>query len=304
MKILYIAGAGRSGSTLLEMILGNIPGHFSVGEILEFWGLVSHQDQVCGCGESFKACPFWSQIIRGFTENEHFDVHQILRLKAQLDRTRSLTILKFSSIATHEKMKQYQDWVKLLYDQVSKASGDRVIVDSSKTPAHLYILSQIPEIELSVLHLVRDPRAVAYSWKKRTKIDPQFASDEARMDERSYLNSMLRWSLENYFIEVFSKDVKNYVRMRYEDFAEQPYRRLVIALNKMGFPTANADLAFLKTSPINLKPTHSVGGNPVRFSQINAIKNNEDWKKQLSGFQKTYLRLIALPLMIRYGYSI
>lgn len=304
MKILYIAGAGRSGSTVLEMILGNTPGYFSVGEILEFWGLVSRQDQVCGCGESFQACPFWSPIIRGFTENGQFDVPQMLALKAQFDRTRSLPVLKLLGMTNHEKMNQYQGWVKLLYDGVHKTSGDQVIVDSSKTPAHLFILSQIPEAELSVLHLVRDPRAVAYSWKKRTKIDPQFVGDETRMAERSYLNSMLRWSLENYYIEVFSKAVKDYVRMRYEDFTEQPYGTLVKALNKMGCTSAGTDLDFLRNSPITLKPTHSVGGNPVRFSQINAIKNNADWKKQLNGFQKTYLGLIALPQMVRYGYSI
>ena len=40
MTIVFIGGAGRSGSTLLEKILGNLDGCFSAGELRFIWQYV------------------------------------------------------------------------------------------------------------------------------------------------------------------------------------------------------------------------------------------------------------------------
>src|SRR5215207_2809734 len=57
MKVLYIVGVGRSGSTLLERMLGAVPG--SVNAI---FSRVSSEDQRCGCSEPFSRCPFWTAV--------------------------------------------------------------------------------------------------------------------------------------------------------------------------------------------------------------------------------------------------
>jgi len=51
--------------------------------------------------------------------------------------------------------------VSRLYDAVAAESGCNVIVDSSKTYGHLAILQGIPGLEITPVHLVRDPRGVA-----------------------------------------------------------------------------------------------------------------------------------------------
>jgi hypothetical protein len=51
-----------------------------------------------------------------------------------------------------------------LYRAIQCVSGARVLIDSSKVPTYGLILSRTSDIHLSVLHLVRDSRAVAYSW--------------------------------------------------------------------------------------------------------------------------------------------
>ncbi len=62
MKVLYIVGVGRSGSTLLERMLGAVPGSVNAGELNAIFSRVATQDQRCGCGEPFSACPFWQAV--------------------------------------------------------------------------------------------------------------------------------------------------------------------------------------------------------------------------------------------------
>ena len=47
-KVLYIAGWGRSGTTILGNILGQVEGMFSVGEIRFLWDAETFRDRRCG----------------------------------------------------------------------------------------------------------------------------------------------------------------------------------------------------------------------------------------------------------------
>src|SRR5262252_9835277 len=60
--VLYIAGSGRSGSTLLERALGEIPGFVNVGELIDLYRRVAEHGERCGCGQEFARCPFWSRV--------------------------------------------------------------------------------------------------------------------------------------------------------------------------------------------------------------------------------------------------
>src|SRR6185312_11260354 len=63
-RILSIAGAGRSGSTLLAMLLGGLPGCTAVGELRHIWERGVIANRLCGCGEPFHECPFWTAVGR------------------------------------------------------------------------------------------------------------------------------------------------------------------------------------------------------------------------------------------------
>lgn len=303
MKILYIAGAGRSGSTLLEMILGNAPGYFSVGEILDFWSHAGNDDLRCGCGRPFAACPVWAEVLSRIQEKRTINIQDVLALKERFDRTRSLPWMGLAGLFEGQALRRYQAALQALYAEVNLVVGGAVLVDSSKTPAHLYHLAQIPGIEVHVLHLVRDPRAVAFSWNNRPKIDPAYQGSERRMSQRSYINSALRWLVENAFIEAFLRKAAKTTRMRYEDFCEQPFERLSAALNALGFQPEAASLTFLKSPTFHLKPTHSVGGNPVRFSSEMSIQTRQDWQDQMTSSQKNLVTIVSWPCLKKYGYQ-
>src|SRR5215831_5618830 len=72
VKVLFLAGKGRSGGTLLAGLLGQLPGFFSVGELNRLWDWGLDRNYQCGCGTPVRDCETWAAILadadRGLTE--------------------------------------------------------------------------------------------------------------------------------------------------------------------------------------------------------------------------------------------
>src|SRR3989442_14068903 len=62
LRVLYIGGWGRSGSTLLDRMLGQVPGFFSLGEVREIWQSGLTENRPCGCGAPFPDCVLWTAV--------------------------------------------------------------------------------------------------------------------------------------------------------------------------------------------------------------------------------------------------
>ncbi|MCZ7671658.1 MAG: sulfotransferase [Chloroflexi bacterium] len=62
IPVLFIAGAGRSGSTLLERMLGQTADLSPIGE-LRHLGRQDFELDLCGCGQRFQECPFWAAVF-------------------------------------------------------------------------------------------------------------------------------------------------------------------------------------------------------------------------------------------------
>ena len=66
VNVVYIAGSGRTGSTLITQVLGEAPNWFAGGQIRDF--SKSHKrDSQCTCGQLISACDFWGEIVRRIT---------------------------------------------------------------------------------------------------------------------------------------------------------------------------------------------------------------------------------------------
>src|SRR5207249_8771406 len=63
VKVLYVAGSGRSGSTILDRILGQVDGFFSAGELCNLWGRGLLARRRCGCGTPVPDCPVWGAVL-------------------------------------------------------------------------------------------------------------------------------------------------------------------------------------------------------------------------------------------------
>lgn len=304
-KILFIAGAGRSGSTLLEIILGNMPGFFSVGELRSFWHHLQSGTLRCGCGKLPLECEFWGAVWPQMQATAGLDLNpgNLDRLSQSWNRTRRLPRLSTMSTELPESLELLRQGTLTLYNAVFQAIPGQIVIDASKAPSHLWLLEHCPDYEIHVLHLVRDARAVAYAWSHRRKRE-RAATFKTRMPCRSSATAALAWNAENVWAELIGKRAKAYTRVRYEDFTAEPQAILNAALDKLGLPSATP-FDVMASEALALQTTHSIGGNPVRFDTGPiVIRQDEKWKTQLPAWQRVVVNIITAPLLRRYGYPI
>lgn len=135
-EILYVGGFGRSGSTLLGCILEEADGVAYVGETLYMWtrGLV--EDQLCGCGERFRSCPYWTEVFEQAFGGLDADLgREMNALEDRVDRSLHLPRhrLSRSSSRFKEEARRYVDRLERLY----RAAADVADVDAQIGRAHV-----------------------------------------------------------------------------------------------------------------------------------------------------------------------
>jgi len=303
--VLYIAGAGRSGSTLLELILGHLPGFFSVGEIRFFWQYLGVPDLLCGCGEPLRTCAVWESVRERLSHSiSRSDEERLARLAQRFDRSRQLPWIAAGLLARLSGYRELAGATAALYDQVRRVAGCRVLVDSSKVPSHLDLLLRSRALDVRVIHLVRDGRAVAYSWSRRQKRELARRRGDARLPRHSLVRALVTWMVENAFARRIGRRATAYTVLRYEDFVASPATVLHRALAEVGLD--GPDTEWLSHQPFEVASTHSVGGNPLRFTERGPIeiRPQEEWRQRLSRGLRLGLGAVAAPSLFRYGYRL
>jgi hypothetical protein len=297
-KVLFIGGYARSGSTIVDRAIGTMDGCVSAGEIRFIWRRGFAEDQPCGCGEAFGACPFWRAVADvAWGGMGRIDVHEALRLQDTVDRWWRIPQVGLGSApGVRRELDAYAGILRPLYDAIADVSGARVIVDSSKDASHGWVLQRlVPSIDLSVLHLVRDSRAVAYSLCERRKFDP--ASGEV-WGGHGLARTIAGWTATNALVRALGRSSSvPYLRLAYEDFCEDPDRALARTAALVGEP-APAPLA---PEGIDAGIQHQVAGNPVRFVHGSiAIRRDDEWRRSMSATGRRVVTVATWP-MLRSG---
>jgi hypothetical protein len=179
-------------------------------------------------------------------------------------------------------------------------------VDSSKVAAYGYILGNLPGIELYVVHLIRDPRATAYSWQ-RQKARPDVRSDDSGpqyMERRGPLVCSMDWSTANLASErLWRRYPRRYMRMRYEDFVANPRLHIQRILDLV--EDGDRDLAFVNGHRAKLEIDHTFSGNPNRVQTgWVTLRGDDEWRKALRQSHRGLVTALTWPLLLRYGYPL
>lgn len=305
--MLLIVGAGRSGSTLLSRILGQIDGFFAVGELAQIWQAGMTQNRMCGCGVRFSRCELWREILERAFGPEGVDAAAMLAEQRHGVRVRQAPLMLFGSRRPGKLANgPYGQRLGRLYATIAAVTGCWVVVDSSKLPLFGKILQTMGAIDLYVVHLVRDPRATAYSWA-RSKLEPDRRSagySAGYMVRFSALKSSALWAVYNAGASVLGRhDRDRYLRLRYEDFVVSPRETVQRILRLVG--DAESVTPFIDERTVTLAENHTVLGNPDRLSTGHmTISADVEWLTNLSRGSRVVSTLVTLPALHRLGYPL
>ena len=301
-KVLYIGGYGRSGSTLVERILGQIPGFCSAGEIVFLWQRGLIENQLCGCGSPFGECDFWTRVGKSaFGGWDQIDAAEMVALQHRVDRNRYIPGMVAPRLrpGAGSDMARYTDALSRLYHGIREVSGARVVIDASKHASTAYLLRRVPDLDLRVVHLVRDSRGVAYSWTKEVR-KPEVTEGDAFMPVYSPVKSGLQWLTYNLMFDALGA-LDHTMVLRYESVLEDPEGTIGRILAHAG-ETADT-LDFLGDGWVDLGVDHTVAGNPMRFHQGRLeLRLDQAWTKKLADKDRKVVSAITFPLQLRYGY--
>lgn len=303
-QLLYILSSGRSGSTLIDMVLGGNDGLVSVGEFHRL-ALYARDGELCTCGEPVGNCPFWTEVAkvaaRIFGANQ--DAGQTLREREvmlrsdKIGKLRNITQIGLLSsgltppwsmaarlIGDDHATAIDNSWIWM--QAVAEVSGCSTIVESTKDVRRLkqYYLSKPDKVR--VLHLTRDGRAVAASAMRRTGCSMAKAAGE--------------WHRKNSRIAVVLRGVpaKAICRIRYEDFCADPEAETARILRFVGHGDQKTSIELQKSQ------RHNIGGNPMRFERsVTDITLDTRWRSQLGAEDLAQFQSVVGTLNERFGYD-
>jgi hypothetical protein len=317
VKVLKITGLGRSGSTILDIVLGNHTDIESVGEVgsLIRTGWISHESlrgidpkrlrrRLCTCGKRLdvlyvdtpgEACPFWASVPREWLARTDGDsIESYPRFENAFELKRRWPRLLYEKRRPSALFQAYAGLTLTFFDSIRAVSGKPIIVDSATVPIRTFALGMMPGIDLYVVHLVRDGRGVITSNRKTIRKDRR----------ASMWKTMGRWVSLNLLSEWVCMQLgpKRTMRLRYEDFVADPET----ALDRIG-SLLELDLTGVARAATAGEPMgagHNIGGNRTKESGYVTLRPDiQEWKTELSPAEQRLSWMFMGWLMRRYGYD-
>jgi hypothetical protein len=297
LKIICVIGWCRNGSTILGNVLGEVPEFFHAGELHFLWKNAAGRgaNNLCGCGEPLTACPLWSQVIGlcrppGVSADEYAST--VIRRQRSCVRTRHT----WRVLREGPPVNAARDHATLMtrtYQAIAHRTGARVIVDSTKIPGEAALVRHMTGLTPYYLHLVRDPRAAAESWRQRKQY----------CDPMSAARSTGYWDGFNLASEAVTRRYRERSAfLRYEEFIADPAGTIDVLLRWCGAdPAANP----VHGRTVELRTNHTVTGNPDRFrTGTTLIRGTDDaWRAGLPRTSRLTAQTLSWPLSRRYGYA-
>lgn len=311
--VLYIYGFGRSGSTVLARALGQVKEICNVGELRWVWEQGFVGNHLCGCGTPFKECEFWSAVAQdAYGGFDRLDLDQVGRLTEVYPWNRSRPMgqrLRYvgqqaitrKSPGYVAQLPEHAQLLSNLYSAIRKVSGKRIILDSSKDPSYLHMLSALPDIDLHIVHIVRDSRAVAFSWLKE-KVQPEIQDRVVHMPRIGSAGSALLWMLYNGpYINRIKQRQPSYLFLRYDDFVADPRGSVARIVDLVHEEATGSQI--VDNRIVDLTADHTVSGNPMRFDQGTIeLRLDEEWRTRMKPMDKKTVTAMTWPSLVKYGY--
>ncbi|MGH7540902.1 MAG: sulfotransferase, partial [Gemmatimonadota bacterium] len=312
VRILYIIGPTRSGSTLLARLLNECPGIVSVGELVSLdvalqssrlqagdrgtessmfvpndaaEDAARRRSALCGCMLPLHDCPIWSRVEAcAFGDPPDYSRWSWEARRPSLGQF----LLGGSKRWRGRNNQAFGEIAESAYREVVRLTNARIVVDDSKTPLYGYFLMKEPWAEVVPVRLVRDPRATAASWS-RPKSYP--GVEGGRMPTHSSLVCSVDWLKR---VALADRLFKESLLVRYEDFVAAPAQVAGRLLAAAGATTEQAGRGPAVTGAFGTN--HILAGNPDKFERGEVrIRPPSDWSETLRPGPRAVVTATTLP---------
>ncbi|MGH8249935.1 MAG: sulfotransferase [Steroidobacteraceae bacterium] len=303
---IFVLSDMRSGSTLLDQLLGAHPSIMSLGE-LHWLAAYVLQDRkiydpvhelICTCGQRLMQCPFWTSVATDMRRPL-----QSLRLRpsfvkftadaglcGRLRRLPTRLVDAFPAMYRSRLVQGFFGAAQVgrdsvdLFKSVLSVSGRRFVVDSSKSSFRFRtIYDRQPGTTRAIL-LARDYRAVVHSKMKRGE---------------SMVAAAVGWRKKMMQIEAVTADLPagHKYRMKFEALCENPARELSALCHFLGLEFSAA----MVERPVS--DTHHIGGSPSKFdpSRI-AISLDTAYRQAFDATELRRISKLVRPMAHKWGY--
>jgi hypothetical protein len=302
-KVLFIAGWLRSGTTVTGNVLGSAPSAVHIGELNYLWMKEHPAGFECGCGEIIFDCPVWKPVLDrlGMTTERRMEIRALRRERWRNDDTPK----RYVEWKRGRPDLRYPAALADVYRGLTDQPGVDLVVDSTKNASDALAAAMAPGVDLHLLHVVRDPRAAAYSgMQEKTHGSGETGHQMVRF---SPSRNTFHWDVRNLLIERCARRVvpaDRYRRVRYEDLMAAPREEFSSIAEWVGVDPV--ELPFTGPSTVKIAQSHTVMGNPNRHTGDKEVELRLDtrWVEKLGGRDAATATLVASPLMTRYGYSL
>ncbi|MDP6442787.1 MAG: sulfotransferase, partial [Pirellulaceae bacterium] len=197
--VIYIMGYGRSGSTILDILLNQHDDVISVGALANIYEWLLRKE-ACGCAEKVEACSFWANVCE-----RTLDVADEAELSERRDLQSAVeSIRRYPALAlgwsSKRRTADYAAEMERLFAAIAETSESRFVVDSSKS-AHdctgrPLALFRHTRLDVKIIHLVRDGRGVAWSVMKGA--GSQERKRRFTRPSLNFLRAVAGWTLANF----------------------------------------------------------------------------------------------------------
>lgn len=301
IPLIYILSNGRSGSTILDIMLGSFLNTWTLGEA-QLLPLELDVDGVCGTGEKIKDSVFWKELVNKLKLKDDSTCISYFRRKNQNGAPSGAVLRKnLIELCTRDKKHELiESYGKLNYDffqsVIRHAESNQFtekihwIIDASKDPYRLMWLKKSGYFDIKVIHLTKTPTAFVYSTSK-TKY--------GRVRSYMVFRMTLRWIVENAIMRIVCKKFfckEDVYRLKYENLAKDPVKTLDLIGKQFGINLSNySQNRFREYS------NYGISGNKSRWENTN-IYLDEKWKTNFPAHYRFLVTLLTRPFIKLHGF--
>jgi len=278
IKVIYLLGCARSGSTVLGIILGNIKGLFYPGELFawnKYKGVPHNQKK--------ETREFWEKVLKNSRELKPFFKYDFFDLMESYYSFRN-----FLKWGDQKLWKDYCDSNTALFRRLAQISRAHAIVDSSHYALRAFWLSKEPRIDLNLIYLVREPVSVMNAFLKQ----------DIEQRSKNPVTGNIYYGMVNFLCTMvylfFTKGKK--IKVRYEDMINEPEVTISRITRELGIKQRIHGFNDMEVG-------HLFEANRIKNEfKIDLERKNKDIK--INPLWRFVIKLIQLPFYLIFGYQI